>query len=452
MPRHARGEKPVTERRDCSEEQVKAFVAGTLSRRDRSAVAEHLVSCGVCRLALDVLRDDDASIDRTRFTPGQVADELREAQTKLRDAEEDGVKLLPSLLSESSELWRRIVATDDRFRTAGVVRAIVTLADEYYRPLITRAVELYALAVDVAEMLRGSEQTDRVATMALRKWGVALTARGDCREGLRAINLAESHVGTWPDADAEIAALNVARAFPLRILGRHAEAREQLLQAKEIAARFGLNELLANAIYAEAGIAYQTKSYPDARRLYELAAKQMRLLGERQMEAGAENSIGHCFAHEGNAPGAIEHWAKAKTLFVRCGMHGDTVRISVGVARMKISNGEIEEGLDILRESVDEFTALAMSRDAIDASLEVVESLVLYGYEWDEVVNRCATLLPLAQTAGLAEQASVAIAYLRRAATEHSVDADYVRHVRQFISDSRAYPAAQFQPPIAFRG
>jgi tetratricopeptide (TPR) repeat protein len=313
-------------------------------------------------------------------------------------------------------------------------------------------VELYALAVDIAEMLRGSEKADRVAAMALRKWGVALTARGDCREGLKAINLAESHIGDWPDADAEIAVLNVARAFPLRLLGKLSAAREELISAKEIAARFGLTELFANAIYAEACVVYDTKDYSDARSLYDSAAKQMRLLGERQMEAAAENMVAQCYAYAGEMQNAIERWARAKTLFVRCGMHGDTIRISVGIARLKIKNGDVEEGLETLRQCASEFEMMSMRRDALDTWLEVVENLVQQDTDWEEIASRCAELLPFAQAGGLAEQASVALAYLRRAAVERNVDAFYVRHVRQFISDSRAYPSAQFQPPQAFRG
>lgn len=443
----------MTERKVCDADSVAAFAEGLLDRRAHAVIAQHLVACGACRMLLDILRGTEVvGADSGRFAPGHVADDLRTAQMKLRDADEEGVRLLPSLLSEGSESWRQIVATDDRFRTAGVVRAVAALADDYYRPLITRAVELYALAVDIAEMLRGSEEADRVAAMALRKWGVALTARGDCREGLRAINLADSHIGNWPDADAEMAGLNVARAFPLRLLGRVTEAQEQLLLAKEVAARFALNDLLANAIYAEAGIAYQAKAYAEARQLYDLAAKQMHLLGERQMEAAAENMVGQCFAQDNNVPAAVDRWAKAQTLFVRCGMHGDTVKISIGIARLKIKAGDVDDGLEILRQSVKEFSSLEMMREAIDTSLEVVENLMLYECDWDEVVDRCSSLIPLARAAGLAEQASVALAYLRRAATEKSADADYVRHVRQFINDSRAYPSVQFQPPTAFRG
>jgi tetratricopeptide (TPR) repeat protein len=314
-------------------------------------------------------------------------------------------------------------------------------------------VELYSLAVDIAEMLRGSEEADRVAAMALRKWGVALAARGDCREGLKAINLADSHIGDWPDTDAEVATLNVARAFPLRLLGRLTEAREQLVAAKEIAARFGLTELLANAIYAEACVVYDTKAFADARSLYDSAAKQMRLLGERQMEGCAENMVGQCYAQAGDMRSAVERWARAKTLFSKCGMHGDTIRISIGIARLKIRAGDVDEGLEILRRSAAEFEALAMRRDALDTWLEVVENLVEHDVaDWDEIAARCSELLPVAQAAGLAEQSSVALAYLRRAAVEHNADAFYVRHVRQFITDSRAYPAAQFQPPQSFRG
>ncbi|HSY51404.1 MAG TPA: hypothetical protein VLC46_21550 [Thermoanaerobaculia bacterium] len=120
-----------------------------------------------------------------------------------------------------------------------------------------------------------------------------------------------------------------------------------------------------------------------------------------------------------------------------------------GIARLKTLAGEMDDGLGMLRYAANESEALAMWRNAIDASFEIVENLVQLDPEWKklptDVQNSCGKLI---LTAWLSRPR-----LLSRAcdAPSRSIDADHIGHLRHSIGDSRAYPSTKFRPPRGFR-
>ncbi len=439
---------PLNPNQRCNDDLIAALVAGTLDPRRVRALTEHFADCSRCRRTHDyLLAASDVLIDPSLFVPSGF-DALRDYVDRARSEDELALALLEELLSQGADSWRAFAAADARFRRVAVVRRLIDLTQTAYRSHPARAMELAKLAVDIGEMIPqdGAEAT-RTLCVAWRKYANAAAALGDNLEALRALDLADSTIGFWPDRDREAATNDLARAVVCRNVGRYEQAATLLANAKLVFARYRDRKLYADAAYAEASLMYSTQNYSKARAIFEPLIDEMRALGDREMEALLHHAIGHCHAHEGDANGAIARWANAKMLFQRCRMHTEKVRITQAIGRLRIRQGDTEAGLADLREAEEQFEEFAMRGDAIDVGLEIVETLHDIGDTDAEIVERCQQLVPRAEAAGMARQSAVALAYLRRAARDGQLTTDLIRHVRHFITDVKLYPNLQFDPP-----
>jgi tetratricopeptide (TPR) repeat protein len=440
----------VSLKRRCDDDEIAALVAGTLPPDEVSRLSQHFTECARCRAIHDQLVDDDDALsDPSLFIPRGGVEALLEYIEKAQSEDDLALALLDELLSEPAESWRAFVAADPRFRRVAIVRRIIDLTQSAYRSHPARAMELARLAVDIAEMIPsdGMEAT-RTLCIAWRKYANAAAKLGDYLEAKRALDLADSNIGYWPDADREAATNNLARAIVYRYLARYEEAADLLATAKRVFRKYGDQKLYADSVYTEALLHYSINDYPKARSIFTPLVEQMRLAGDREMEAGLHFMIGHCHAHEGDEASAINCWARAKVLFDRCRMHSDKARMTQAIGRMRIRRGEIECGLADLREAEAAFEEFAMRGDAIDVGLEIVEALHDHGGSENagEIVERCRQLISRAEAAGLARQSAVAIAYLHKAAKDGELTADFVRHVRHFLADVKLYPNLEFDP------
>jgi len=434
----------------CDPERIASFANGDLSPGDAKEARAHLVACDRCRKTLDAMRDTDPDSAPPRLIGRRaVAAELRNLQARFAADSEVGVTLIPQLLSQSADTWRAVASSDLRLRTPGVVRGIVDLVDATYSELPVRAVELAGLAADIADMVSESDDAWRVRALAWRKFGSALGSRGELKDAERAFDVAESCIRDhWPDRELEEAMLQNARVPVLRLMGRTSAARRRLASVKAAFIKFEQTKQLAYAIYNEASLDYSDGDYNAARSSFTEAAQRMRFLAEQHMEALCYHAIGQCASRLGDDDAAVQQWARAKVLFCRAGMHAERARVTQSIGRLRIANGDIAGGLADIREAEMIFDEFAMRLDAIDASLEIVETMIGNAIDDEEVLQRCRRAVTRSERAGLGVQSAMALAYLRRIAADGSLDIEYVRHVRQFIRDAHTNPGAEFHPPI----
>lgn len=433
---------------NCDHDALAEYVAHKLDAGRVADLAVHVAGCGDCSVALAQLRRSAAVLgDASLIASAEATAWLQRFSQTLISEDAAAESLVPELLRHSPDRWRAVIAADERLRRAAVVRKLIELTKGAYRTLPSRALELATLAVDISELLPDSEEAWRVRARAYRKQSSAFMNLGRFPEAMQVLDVAESCIGHWPDANLQAARLKYARANVFAQIGRHLEAKSLLSSAAATFRRFGATTLLGEAKFLKAYIAQAEGSYEVAARVFLNVVDVMHKLGNVELEAMARLNCAGSLLKMGKKSEALEMLARASVMINRGGMEAEKVSVRWLIASTQCEAGDLEVGLPALRQVEADYNVIGKASDSIHVGLEIAEWLLTCDDDQtEEIVSRLCSLVPRASAARMSAECAIALTHLRRLAEAGDLTVDSVRHVRQFLEDVNHYPNMTFRP------
>ena len=420
----------------------------------------HLVTCTTCADALDsyraisdILADESVwQIHELRSEPSRASVErLRGFAQKQQDETDRGVALIDVLLAGPSESWLKEVRFDQRYRTVGVARELVSRSEAAIHSLPADAVSVARVAVRVAESLDEamyeSDVVARVRGAAARQCAYALFYVGDPVEALQFVELAQREFERCKIADYDLARLDVVRAVVYRALDRHNEAAPLTRNAARIFEAYGDEKRLASACTAEAYLLLHTNQYREALAILRRVESRLGFTADPTTRAIVQTNIGICLAQTGNVADALTAFETAAALEMELGDRSGSIRTRLNVAVLLREQGHSGEARRRLMAIANEVRSLGMADLAVCADLELADLLIV-DRNFDEAERLCRNAIAYFERSGTShgEGAAMALTYLREAAEQKRLSRETVQHVKRYIERIEAEPQLLFAP------
>jgi len=408
----------------------------------------HIATCTPCSKTLasvreiaDCLKSPDVW-DTTEISPDpnpNVLAFLDRTQTEMRAEDAAAEPWLRELLAQPREAWAATLHAHPEWRTAGMVRKLIAATDRAIETMPPDAVEITALAVDIAEALppaRYGESTAlRLRGHAWRERAYALYFTGAYNEAVTAVersrkSFAECGYSEFDDARA---------AVVLALIGScretYGEALGAVHFADDVFGSYGARLKLVASRRTEAIILYLARRFRDALTIYHDLERE-RLSDEDR--AALWQNIALCYREIGDFEAAGRYFAQAIQLCTKLGMLTYIAKTRWHFGRVLLAQGRHVEALVVLRQVRDEFTEANMANDVAEVTTDIAHVLVLTG-RTGEVVDECHRALGYFTAAGLTttEPAMSAISLLREAAAVGRIDAFVVADIRSKVANSR---------------
>lgn len=428
-----------------------------LIETNRTAADRHLPACQPCsakiesfRMIADALCDQEAW-DRpaNEPVPATIAN-LRAFADRMTDEDSRAETILQELLAGSREEWMPRLNEHPEWRTAGVVRKLISQA---YATVVTMppdAVATMTIATEIAEQLNPADHpSDTIARLRGAAWrdkAYALFYVGRFAEAEAAIFASERHFCSCVISEYDLARLGIVKALVLRPFERFAEASDAAVASAKTFERHGdLNRTVA-AKLADVQLLVSRNMYEDAERLLLDLNRQMSLSADVGNHARVLATLGNVCRKLGKVESAIHYYDCASALD-DTGARTETVRTRWNVAVMLAEAGRVVDACERLRVLTQEMKHLGMTIDAALVSLDVAE-LLLSQNRYEEVEDICRSTMRAFEAAGLSytTRALTALAYIREAASQRRADHTLVRDVREYIRELPRQPNLLFAP------
>lgn len=420
----------------------------------------HMASCRTCTETLDTFRMIARTLrDRDVWEPRELDSQpvpqtiaaLRAFANDMTREDAHAEAYVAALLSGPREQWTANLAARPQYRTAGTVRKLIAALDRALDNMPPDAVEITALAVDVAEGLDpaayASDVVARLRGTAWRERAYALVCVGSYREAEQAVCAAESHFSHCLIDEYDRARLDTMRAVVFRVQDRPDDALAAARRARVTLQQSGDTEKYVSAAHTEALALMKAMRYSDALAVLEetLACSGQRISDDAR--AGLLSTMGLCHRSLRNFGAAVEHYRHAAALFVELGNITASARLRANMAVVLRDAGRTDDALAQLREARREFARLGMAAEAALTDLGLAE-ILLEKSDLREVEALCRSAMAQFEAAGVAYGAAAmtALAYLREATQRQRVTTEHVRHVRNYIQRLPAQPALLFLP------
>ena len=424
---------------------------GLLEEADHDS---HVPGCETCAGTLESLRDltgalrDNSVWDERQLseTPAPKTTNMLRAfaeRTKAEDLAAGPIvaKLLvaPASISEHPE-WR----------TAGVVRKLLAVVDEknFSEPKV--AADVAALAVEVAESIEPGlypfDTIMKLRALAWRSRGYALGYIGAFPEALNALDHTDECLAACGVSDYDHARSAMYRALIYRELERFGEALTLLGYARRVFERYEDRRRVASTEATEAVVLMAMRKFSDALTLALRIASDVRL--DEESRASALSNAAMCYGELARFGDAKKLYAQAIISFEKLGLVSRRAVSRWGIARVLFDEGRFEEALVLLVDVRTEFEELGMSEDVATASLHAADALLVLQRP-AEVADLCRSAMRYFENAGLAysRAAMTALAYLREAAEQGTLNPAKVDQVRNFFKILPKQPTLLFASP-----
>lgn len=419
---------------------------------DRATIEAHLASCARCRALLDELRDFEQALasnamwelaDATRWMY-EAPEAVRSAAEILDQEDAAAAEELQAVLASPAAFRRGNVASQPLFRTAGVVRALCQSARDLRerQPMFALAVADAAAAITeqlspakypavLIDDLRGSAWLERANV---------LRYLGRYPEALDALDLAEQSFGRTPVAPFSIALVQYLRAIVFIETERLPEALVLARQSARIFRQFGEDDRYVNAKIVEASVLYHQNRYREARDLFLVLVRVAKNLGEVPTLASLYQNIANCALRLDDLDSAADYFSRALSLYEALGLETEKIRTRWNIGRLQIASGDVDAGMNRLREARRELEDIGARTDAALAALDLVEALLGAGGTRNarEAMQLCAGLVESFTSVGMTGNALTALAYLKEVVASGQATPSLVREVRTYLQDHAA--------------
>ena len=401
---------------------------------------DHLSACTGCRERLetfrilaDALREEatwsdaplsEAPIPETIATLRGFADQMA-----IEDVE--AVSFLPRLLSGPRETWMANLHRHPEFRTPGTVRKLLEAVPAARDTMPRDAVELTALATEIADHLE--DATSQLRGAAWRERAYALFYVGDFAAAERALCASESHFNESCVNDYDLARVGIVRALVERGLERYTSAIGTARQSVRRFRSYGDQTRLASAQLAEVNLLFSRYEYEAAYALLITLRDDLLKFNDLPMYARVLGNLGHCCFKLDRAE-ALEYFDQAARIFQEIGNESEAIRTRWNAARVLASQGYVAPALTRFRTLASEFERLGMLTAATEVGLDVAELLVTMS-KFDEAEQLCKVAIARFQTSNLSYTAAAltALGLMHEAITNRTATTKLVSHVRDYL-------------------
>jgi tetratricopeptide (TPR) repeat protein len=408
----------------------------------------HIATCTACSKTLasvreiaDCLKSPDVW-DTTEISPDpnpNVLAFLDRAQAEMRAEDAAAEPWLRELLAQPREAWAPTLHAHPEWRTAGMVRGLIAATDRAIETMPPDAVEITALAVEIAEALPparfGDSTVLRLRGHAWRERAYALYFTGSYNEAVAAVERSRKVFAECGYSEFDDARAGVVLALIGSCRETYGEALRTAHLATEVFGSYGACAKLVAARRTEAIILYMARRFRDALAIYHDLERE-RLSDEER--AALWQNIALCYREIGEFGAAGRYFAQAIETCTTLGMLTSIAKTRWHFGRVLLAQGRNAESLVVLRQVRDEFTEANMANDVAEVTTDIAHALVLAG-RMGEVPDECRRALEYFTTAGLAttEPAMSAISFLREAAAVGRIDEYVVSDVRLRVLNSR---------------
>lgn len=422
----------------------------------------HLAACGECAERLEDFRmvtaalRDAATWDQREVTTAPNANTIATLRAfadtmAAEDAAAQGY--LAELLAGPRETWMANLAAHPEWRTAGMVRGLIAATDRALDTMPAEAVEITALATNIAEALDPSSYCpDTVARLrgaAWRERAYALFYTGQYLEAEKGLALADHHFALCAVAEYDVSRLGIVHAVVERELEHYASALTHARGSATAFERFGDVSRQISARLAEVNLQFSRGEFMSAHAVLTSLETVVRSTGNTRVHAMILGNLGYCSFRLGRTTAAMQYQQAAADLFELIGDQPAATRARWNIASMLGSEGQADESIRRLESIGAEFMSFGMTGSATEAALERAELLLAHKGDFESVESICRTAIQTLEAEGLAytAHALTALALMREAAHNRSATPKLVRQVREYLTRLPEQPNLIFAPP-----
>jgi tetratricopeptide (TPR) repeat protein len=434
-----------------------------LLEEERLGSDSHLEACPPCAEKLDTYRTvsdvlhehnvwDTAHVRRDPV-PETIAT-LREFADRMAFEDTQAQKYVKELLAGPRQEWMPRLMTHPEWRTAGMVRRLVSDMRDVVMSTPSDAVEMMSVAVEIADGLcTTTYRPDTVARLrgaAWRERAYSLFYVGSFADALRSTERADLNFSACVVDEYDRARVAVVRA----LIQRAVEDVDTAIEATRLSAatfeRYDDLTRLASARLAEVHLLFSRCQFQNAKSILLDLERRLRFSGDSDVYARVLTNLGFCFWKLGRIEESLRHHDAAAKLFDHLGTQTEAVRIRWNVAAILASAGRIDEALGRFFVLKDTFNDLEMTSEAALVSLDIAE-LLLARHEFSLVEDLCRTAMNSFQVAGIpyTARALTALAYIRESACHKTATPALAKHVREYIRRLPQNAELLFAPPPA---
>jgi len=426
---------------------------GLLEEAERDS---HAQSCDTCSGTLESLRDltgalrDDSVWDERPLSEAPSAkttNMLRAFAERTKSEDAAAGLIVAKLLAASPGERTALIGKNPQWRTAGVVRRLLKVVDDKNFSDPKLAAEIAALAVEVAELVEAGrypfDTIMKLRALAWRERGYALMYIGSFPESLAALDKTDECLAACAVSDYDHARAGMYRAVVYRELERFAEALSIIRKARPVFEVYGDRKRVAVADSTEAFVLMAMAKFSSALAIYLRIAGDVTL--DEESRACALGNAGHCYLELSQLSEAKRLLAQAIGSFEGLGLVSRRAMTRSVLARVLSDEGHYEQALQLMFEIRSEFEELGMSEDVALISLQAADTLLVLERPV-EVADLCHAAISYFERVGLAysQAAMTALAYLREAAEQGTLNRGKVEQVRAFFKILPKQPTLTF--------
>src|SRR4051812_31457019 len=416
------------------EEVLAGFLAEPI---DSAARDRHLAACSLCKQTLKSIRDTAGLLKQPdvwnseSFSSAPRSETLaflRNVQRTMADEDAVAEVYVKQLLAGSRETWAPRLAEHPEWRTAGVVRKLITATDRYNYRSPLDAVELTRITAEIADSLPSNPSSDSLVADAWREHAYAQLIIGSYNDATAAVDRADRFV---PEGSGFAGArTTLMRALVLRNQEKWTDAATMARRAAAEFLRYGDIPKYFSARMTEAFVLYDNSQFRKASVVYaELSPLQSQI--PPQTLALALHNEGLCHREVGE-------FGRAEKCFVNAIALADGLQMTLlrtkalwHLARVLMRQSRYDDALNVLNPLLNEFEELGVAHDLACVSVDIAESLLAVG-RVAEVAGLCRRAIEFFRVSGLAHttEAMTALAYLQEAAVAGRLTVNDVAEMR----------------------
>src|SRR5258708_32285265 len=316
----------------------------------------HLSSCARCAATLEEYRLveetlAEAAVWDLRDLPGEpvqaTIDTLRAFAGDMAREDAEASSRISQLLEGPREWWSNRLRQNPTWRTAGMVRRLIAATARAIDTMPPDAVEIPALAVDIAEGLDpvayASDIVAKLRGAAWRERGFALYYTGNYPAALNATETAEGHFRKCIVSEYDLARTTTLRALVYRPMDRVPEALSLTGESASIFALFGDKQRLASARFMRAHLMLKVLDYRGA--LFQLRAIQAEFddVMTDDTRARVTMNIAFCLRELNEVAEALQEYRVAAEMVDALETPTEAARIRWNVAGLLAAHGTTKE-------------------------------------------------------------------------------------------------------------
>jgi|SRR5947207_4817417 len=372
---------------------------------------------------------------------------LQEVRSWLREMEEEGALYGADVLQAPAGEWRKMMASDRRYRSYGTLMFLLGQAHENLERTPQDSYELVAAILPFAERVDAPEPMyrDTVRGLAWKERGNTLFSR-DLREAKRAALKSIEIFGRYPTLAEDLAKAQLLLAKVHREQGDSTEALLLVERAAATFNQFSNSKYYGISRFIQAWIYFSLKQFRAAYdilvRLVEDAERQ----GDELSLARVLHFAATCARELGEHDEARELRARSVKYFERVSAPAELPRVRWEHAIALASDGQTSEAIFELYRVRQEFLRFGMIVSAACASLDITRIKFDRG---EDVTSTAAELVTTFAEAGLTPNAIEALAYIREEARAQTLTMPKIDAAKNFFKSLERQPvqAQLFVPP-----